>query len=89
HRSIIATPEGNTWINPFGHDALGKGGSGDVLTGVILSLLCQGASAEQALVCATFLHARAAELQAKDLSHYGVTPNDIIKGIPKILNKLF
>ncbi|MFJ8260627.1 NAD(P)H-hydrate dehydratase [Rummeliibacillus sp. NPDC094406] len=89
HRSIIATPEGNTWINPFGHDALGKGGSGDVLTGVILSLLCQGANAEQALVCATFLHARAAELQAEDLSHYGVTPNDIIEGMPQILNKLF
>ncbi|MGG0655778.1 NAD(P)H-hydrate dehydratase [Rummeliibacillus pycnus] len=89
HRSIVATPNGNTWINPFGHDALGKGGSGDVLTGVILSLLCQGANIEKALVCATFLHARAAELQAKELSHYGVTPNTIIEGIPQILNKMF
>lgn len=89
HRSIVATPEGITWMNPYGHDALGKGGSGDVLTGVILSLLCQGANPEQALVCSTYLHARSAELQAKDFSHYGVTPNAIIEGIPKILNKLF
>ena len=89
HRSIIATPEGKVWINPFGHDALGKGGSGDVLTGIILSFICQGASAEQALVCATYLHAKAAELQANQLSHYSVTPNAVIEGIPQILNEMF
>lgn len=88
HRTIIVTPEGKTWINPLGHDALSKGGSGDVLTGVILSLLCQGATPEQALVCATFLHAMAAESKAEELSHYGVTPNTVIEEIPKILNKM-
>ncbi len=89
HRSVIATSEGKLWVNPSGHDALGKGGSGDVLTGIILSLLCQGANAEQALVCATYLHSKAAELQANQLSHYGVTPNAIIEGIPQILNEMF
>lgn len=89
HRSIIATPEGTVWINPLGHDALGKGGSGDVLTGVVLSLLCQGASPEKALVCATFLHAQAAELKSTVLSHYGVTPNAVIEGITQILSEMF
>lgn len=42
HRSIIATPAGDLYINPYGHDALGKGGSGDVLTGLIASFLAQG-----------------------------------------------
>ncbi len=89
HRSIIANPNGKTWINPLGHDALGKGGSGDVLTGVILSLLCQGATPEEAVVCASYLHAKTAEVKANELSHYGVTPNNVIDGIPQILNKMF
>lgn len=88
HRSIIVNPNGRTWVNPIGHDALGKGGSGDVLTGVILSLLCQGANPEEALVCATYLHAKAAEEKAQELSHYGVTPNAVIEGIPEILSRI-
>lgn len=81
HRPIIATPAGNLYINPFGHDALGKGGSGDVLTGVIASFLSQGASPTAALVSASYLHAKAGEDKARMLSHYGVMPMDIIEGI--------
>ena len=65
HRTIIATPEGEIFINPYGHDALGKGGSGDVLTGVITSFLTQGASPVNALIAASVLHARAGEEKAK------------------------
>lgn len=81
HRTIIATPAGNTYINPYGNDALGKGGSGDVLTGLIASFLAQGAPSEQALISASFLHAKAGEEKAKVLSHYGVLPFDIIEGV--------
>lgn len=86
HRSIIATPNGDVYINPFGHDALGKGGSGDVLTGLIASFLAQGASPEKALVSAVYLHSRAGEEKAKTLSHYGVTPLDLIDGVKELLN---
>jgi hydroxyethylthiazole kinase-like uncharacterized protein yjeF len=85
HRSIIAAPDGEVYINPYGHDALGKGGSGDVLTGLITSFLAQGAPPLQALIAASYLHARAGEEEAKILSHYGVTPLDIIAGVRDIL----
>lgn len=87
HRSIIATPTGELWVNPRGNDSLGKGGSGDVLTGLILSLLAQGTAPEQALIAASFLHAKAGEEQGKLLSNYGVTPNDVIEGIRVLLKK--
>jgi len=87
HRSVIASPEGELYINPYGHDALGKGGSGDVLTGLIASFLAQGSSPLYALISASFLHARAGEEEAKVLSHYGVTPLDIIDGVKKLLTK--
>jgi hydroxyethylthiazole kinase-like uncharacterized protein yjeF len=86
HRSIISTPDGDVYINPHGHDALGKGGSGDVLTGLITSFLAQGAQPLQALNSASYLHARAGEEKAKVLSHYGVMPLDIIDGVREQLN---
>jgi NAD(P)H-hydrate epimerase len=88
HRSIIATPDGEVYINPYGHDALGKGGSGDVLTGLTASFLAQGASPLQALISASFLHAKAGEEKAKTLSHYGVAPLDIIDGVKGLLAQI-
>jgi ADP-dependent NAD(P)H-hydrate dehydratase / NAD(P)H-hydrate epimerase len=87
HRSVIADPKGELYINPYGHDALGKGGSGDILTGLIASFLAQGASPLNALVSASYLHARAGEERAKELSHYGVMPFDIIDGVKRLLNE--
>jgi NAD(P)H-hydrate epimerase len=87
HRSIIATPDGDLYINPYGHDALGKGGSGDVLTGLITSFLAQGASPLHALISASYFHARAGEEKAKVLSHYGVGPFDLIDGVRDQLNQ--
>lgn len=85
HRTVIAAPGGAVWINPIGSDALGKGGSGDVLTGLIAALLAQGASPEAALGAAAWLHACAGERKAEELSRFGVTPLDLIDGVKRIL----
>lgn len=87
HRSVIATPEGDLYINPAGSAALGKGGSGDVLTGLIASFIAQGAAPEDAMIAAAFLHAKAGEQQAENLSSYGVTPLDLMEGCRKLLQK--
>lgn len=88
HRSIIATPGGEIYLNPYGHDALSKGGSGDVLTGLITSLLAQGATPLDALICGSYLHAKSGENQAKILSHYGVMPMDLIANVKQLLNQI-
>ena len=85
HRSIITTPDGKQFINPFGNDALGKGGSGDVLTGFIASFLAQGASAMDTLIAASYYHATAAEQIGQEYSNYGATPLDIIEYVKKSL----
>src|SRR5699024_2679612 len=48
HRTIVTSPSGDQSIIPYGTDALGKGGSGDVLTGLIASFLAQGISTQDA-----------------------------------------
>ncbi|WHY83109.1 NAD(P)H-hydrate dehydratase [Siminovitchia fortis] len=88
HRSIIASPQGEIFINPAGHDALGKGGSGDVLTGLIASFVAQGAQPLDAMTAASYLHARAGEEMAKKYSRYGVAAPDLIQGVREYLNRL-
>lgn len=85
HRPIITTPAGEQFINPLGNDALGKGGSGDVLTGLIASFIAQGALTKEAVIAASYYHANAAEHLGKEWSTYGVTPLDLIEYIRKNL----
>ncbi|MFO7316464.1 MAG: NAD(P)H-hydrate dehydratase [Bacilli bacterium] len=87
HRPIIATPKGELWINPHGNDALGKGGSGDVLTGLIASLVSQQKDPLKAMLSASYYHATAAEELGKETSNYGVTPMDIIHAIPVLFGR--
>lgn len=88
HRSVIAEPDGYVYINPIGSDSLGKGGSGDVLTGLVASFLAQGAAPAAALITSVFLHAKGADIQAEELSSYGVTPMDILEGVKTKLKEL-
>lgn len=78
HRSIITTPSGAQWLIPIGSSALGKGGSGDVLTGLILSFVTQGVAPTQAMYTAAYLQAKTAERLAATHSHYSVTPEMVI-----------
>ena len=83
HRTLVALPDGRVLENTCGGSVLAKGGSGDVLTGVIAALLAQGADAERAAACGVWLHARAGDLLAEGLTDYCVNPEDVVNlGLP-------
>jgi len=83
HRTLVALPDGRVLENTCGGSALARGGSGDVLTGVIAALLAQGADAERAAGCGVWLHARAGDLLSERLTPYCVTPEDVAEvGLP-------
>ena len=90
HETVIALPDGEVLVNDLcGGSALSKGGSGDVLTGLIASLLAQGASARDAAVCGVYLHARAGDLLAERQTAYCVTPDELItQGFPLAFRSL-
>lgn len=88
HRTVTATPEGNVLVNTTGNSGLAKGGSGDVLTGVIASLLAQGATAVQAAAAGVWIHGRAGDLAAKRLTAYGMTPEDVVSALPEAFLEL-
>ncbi len=59
-RTIVATPDGTAWANPTGTPALATAGTGDVLAGLLVSLLAAGLPADRAAVAAAFVHGLAA-----------------------------
>lgn len=88
HRTITAAPSGNVLVNTTGNSGLAKGGSGDVLTGMIASLLAQGASAVQAAAGGVWIHGRAGDLAARRFTEYCMAPEDVIAALPETFREI-
>ena len=78
HRTLTATPAGRLYENRTGNAGLARGGSGDVLAGMIAGLSAQGLAPAQAAVCGVYLHGLAADRCAARLSQQGMLPEDIL-----------
>jgi len=81
--TFIATPNGNVYIIPVANSGMAKGGSGDVLTGIIVALLSQGLSAIEATVLGALLHQKAGKLAREELGAFSMLPSDAIKNLHK------
>jgi NAD(P)H-hydrate epimerase len=79
--TIISTPDGSQYISELGVPALAKGGSGDILTGLVAAFLAQGYNAIDAIKLALRLQGDGANCAAKIRSDYSVTPEDILQYI--------
>ena len=75
----------NTYVNHTGNPGLATGGSGDVLAGMIVSLLGQHIMPLEAAAAAVWLHGAAADLAARELGEYGMVPEDLLLRIPRLL----
>ena len=82
HRTIVALPDGAIYFNTNGNAGLARGGSGDVLSGIIGAFLAQGISTEKAATMAVFLHGLCADRIADRTSIHGMLPSDIISELP-------
>jgi len=80
-RTVIAAPDGRVRVNPTGNPGLASGGSGDVLTGAIVSLLGQGLAPFEAAVAGVYLHGLAADLAAQR-GMVGLLAGDVAEHLP-------
>jgi len=86
--TVVATPEGKVFVSSWGTPAMAKGGSGDVLSGILVSLLGRGMETEEALKFGVTLHGFAGRL-AESLKHREtIRATDIIKSISHAYKKL-
>ena len=84
----ISTPEGKVFFNSTGNPGMATAGSGDVLTGILLSLLAQGVPPENAAVLGVFLHGLAGDIAERESCYESVIASDIISCLGKAFNEI-
>ncbi|HHU31433.1 MAG TPA: NAD(P)H-hydrate dehydratase [Clostridia bacterium] len=87
-RTIVATPDGQIYINLRGNSGLATAGSGDVLAGVIGSFLAQGLSPSRACVCGVYLHSLAGDVAAENLDENSLIASDLISYFPQAFRNI-
>lgn len=85
--TIIASPDGNTYINLTGNPGMASGGTGDVLTGLIAGLIAQGNKPFEAASCAAFLHGLAGDMASWDKGEASLVAGDLIDCLPKAITQ--
>lgn len=83
--TIITSPFGMQAVNTSGNPGLAKGGSGDVLTGIVLATIMQGENIFHALCNSCFIHGQAADFQVENThSYYDLSAMDVIDGLSQV-----
>ena len=83
--TFVAIPDGRVYVVPACNSGLAKGGSGDVLTGVIVALLSQGLTAPEAAVLGALLHQKAGKMARDELGPYSMLPGDVVKRLSRAI----
>ncbi len=86
--SITALPDGEVFINPTGNAGMATGGTGDVLTGLIASLIAQGLDAAAGAWMGCYLHGAAGDTAAGELGHHGTIAGDLVDFLPGVIEEL-
>lgn len=86
--TIIAGPDGKAFINPTGNPGMAKGGTGDVLTGMISGFLGQGLNPLDASRAGVYIHGLAGDIAASEKGEYTLVATDIVDKIPDAFHSL-
>ena len=86
--TLISVRSGKLYKNSTGNPGMAKGGSGDVLTGMITAFLSQGYSSEESAILGVYIHGLSGDLAIKEFSEYSLLATDLIEFIPKAFLKL-
>ena len=86
--TVIAQPDGMTWISPFANPGLATGGTGDVLGGVIAGLMAQGLQPGIAATCGVYMHGDAGREITLMSGDTGVTASDLLLQMPLVFRRL-
>ena len=88
-RTLIAFPDGETWVNPTGSPALAKGGTGDILTGIVSGMVAQHPHDwKRAVIAAVWLHGRAGELAGIHWGEESMIATDLLPYLPEAMNEI-
>lgn len=81
--TCITTPLGDSYFNTTGNSGMAKGGSGDILTGILTGLLAQGYHSFEACIIAVYVHGLAGDIAKQKMGEVGMTASDLIQFLPE------
>lgn len=86
--TYIAAPDGTLYVNTTGNPGMAKGGTGDVLTGMIAAFLSQNYSSIDAALVGVYLHGLAGDRAVLRTTEYGLLASDLIEAIPEAIKEI-
>ncbi len=86
--TVVAAPDGRTFVNPTGNAGMATAGSGDVLTGMIAGLLAQGCPPLEAALSSVYLHGLAGDAARDNFGEWGLRAGDVLAGVPQAFVEL-
>jgi hydroxyethylthiazole kinase-like uncharacterized protein yjeF len=85
HKTVVASPEGRVYINNTGNPGMAKGGSGDVLAGIITAFIGQSGKPFESAAAGVFVHGLAGDMARDVKGEIGMTPTDILEKLPEAI----
>jgi NAD(P)H-hydrate epimerase len=88
HRTLIAQPDGEIWVNTTGNPGMATGGTGDILTGMVAGMMAQHPSQIlEAVASAVYLHGRAGDVACETMGEQSLVATDLIKALPEAFRR--
>lgn len=88
HKTVVAGPRGETYVNTTGNSGMSTAGTGDVLTGMIASFIGQGIEPYSAAVVGVYIHGLAGDLAAKEKGQFSLIASDLLKQLPRTIKDI-
>lgn len=83
YRTIVAAPDGQVYVNESGNSGMSTAGMGDILTGMVASLIGQGIGPYSASVVSVYLHGKAGDIAAQEIGQFGMVAGDVLARLPQ------
>jgi ADP-dependent NAD(P)H-hydrate dehydratase / NAD(P)H-hydrate epimerase len=88
HRTLVALPDGNIWVNTTGNPGMATGGTGDILTGMIAGLIAQNPRRfAEAVTAAVYLHGLAGDIARETLGEHSLVATDLLNALPEAFRR--
>jgi NAD(P)H-hydrate epimerase len=88
HRTLVAAPDGEVWVNATGNPGMATGGTGDVLTGMVAGLIAQNPQRIfEAALAAIYLHGLAGDVARESMGEHSLTATDLVKSLPEAFRR--
>ncbi len=88
HRTLVAHPDGQVWVNPTGNPGMATGGTGDILTGMVAGMMAQNPSRIfEAVLAAVYLHGLAGDIACESMGEHSLIATDLLKALPEAFRR--